>query len=537
MDATRPAGMAPSGDPPRRQMVLLSLLVAVIAFVAVAATMRDAGLTWDEPAYMGSAQSYGSWFTVLARSALRLQPQQALSREALDTYWTQGQVDLHPPLGKILPALTWRLLKDIAGSITAMRLGNALIFAGLTGLICLMGMQLAGVVAGLFAALSFLLMPRLFFHGHLTALDVPVAFAWLLTVWLFWRWSMARQRLWPGIVLTGLAYGLALGTKNTSFVLPVVLLIWVLLFRRTWQAFALLAGMVVVAALMFVVTWPWLYGDLPGRLLDYVQHVTIGHWDIGQFYLGRVYTRPPWHYPFVILAVTLPVATLLVAILGSIVVARRGRGDAGGWLVVLNAVLPLLFFAFVSSQAYGGERLFLVVFPFVALLAGLGFAAIWHRITVPGGQARRLAATVLAALLLLPGAIGIVSMHPYELSYFSEAIGGLAGAQQLGLELTYWCDTYAATLPFLNAVPEQAPTVWTEEDGVLYTYRQNGMLRPNIQAGGRVVKAGPAAADYALIQRRPSGYTPEIEAILSQKQPVFTVRRGDTDLAYLFKMQ
>ena len=33
-----------------------------------------------------------------------------------------------------------------------------------------------------------------------------------------------------------------------------------------------------------------------------MQRVTVGHWDISQYYLGQLYTRPPWHYPFVMIA-------------------------------------------------------------------------------------------------------------------------------------------------------------------------------------------------------------------------------------------
>ena len=31
-------------------------------------------------------------------------------------------------------------------------------------------------------------------------------------------------------------------------------------------------------------------------------------------------------------------------------------------------------------------------------------------------------------------------MHPFGLSYYNELVGGLPGAERLGLELTYWND-------------------------------------------------------------------------------------------------
>ena len=540
---------------------ILAVLVAIAVFAVVATTIPGVGLTWDEPAYMGSAQSYGAWFTIFSHSLTSLRPGDAFGKAVLDQYWQQGETDLHPPLGKIVPALTWRLFRDKLGDLTAMRLGNAAIFAALVGLVCLMGTQLSGAAAGLFAAASLTLMPRMFFHAHVTALDIPVAFAWLLTVWVFWHWTLApRPRLLPWLLVLALAYGLALGTKNTSFILPGVLLVWGLLFRRTRQAFMLLIGMVVLGGVVFVVTWPSLYRDLPGQLSQYLQRVTVGHWDIPQYYLGTLYTRTPWHYPFVITLAVVPSTTLAMALLGAGRILAHGRGDPSGWLVLLNVVLPLAFFAVVSSQAYGGERLFIAVFPFLALLAGISFDGIWEArhgvaarlriwsatqpalIQLQSTRRRRsgwrwAAAITLFVLLLTPGALGIIRMHPYELSYFSEAMGGLQGAQRLGLEVTYWCETYRAALPFLNSVPEQAASVWTEEDGVLYWYQKAGMLRQDIQVGGRVVQAGPLAATYALIQNRPSGFTAEVQTILRDRQPEFVVSHDGVPLAYVFKIQ
>ena len=295
--------------------------------------------------------------------------------------------------------------------------------------------------------------------------------------------------------------------------------------------------MIAIGALVFVVTWPWLYLDLPGNLLKFVRYFTVSHSAILQYYLGQVYSRVPWHYPFVLVAVTVPVTTLVMAIIGLVRVIAGGRRDSAGWLVVFNLAIPLLFFGFAASQVYGGERLFLVVFPFLALLAGMGFHALWRIITAGGGRARRALATAVGVGLLVPGVIGIVAMHPYELSYYNELAGGLRGAAKLGMEPTYWTETYRATLDTLNGLPGESPVIWTEDEGVLYTYQKLGLLRPDAQVGGRVTQAGPLAAGYAIIQNRPSGFTPEIGAILAERQPLFTVVKDGLPLAYVFKMQ
>ncbi len=541
---------------PVTRRLLIALIIAVTVFTLMAATMADVGLTWDEPVYMGSARSYASWLTVLGRDVLRLQPFHAFSPAVLAQYWNQPPADLHPPLGKIVPALTWRLLRNSVGDITAFRWGNAVIFSLLVALVYLVAAQGASTAAGIFAAGSLCLMPRMFFHGHLTALDVPVAFAWVLTAWLFWL-AVKRRAPSPSkgegggeggsqsrrsallLLLAGLAYGLALGTKNTSFLIPIALGLWVLLFARTRWALTVLVSMVVIGALAFLGTWPWLFPDLAGRLREYLERVTISHWEIPQYYLGHLYARAPWHYPFVITLAAVPTATLGLSGLGALRALRLARRDAWGMLMVINALIPLLFFSFLATQAYGGERLFLVSFPFLAILAGYAFDWFHRRLTYSTPRARsavrQLAVVVLALLCLWPGLRGILALHPHQLSYFSEIVGGLPGAERMGLELTYWCETYRDALPILNKLPEQSPSVWTEDDGVLYAYQHSGLLRSDLRVGGRVVQAGPAAADYALIQRRPSGFTPEIEALLQQREPIFVVQHDEIALAYLIE--
>lgn len=529
---------------------LTAALVALAAFIMLAGTMEDVGLTWDEPAYMASAQAYGEWLTVLGRQTARLQPWAAFSADTLQQYWSQPPLDLHPPLGKMAAAVSWRLLRDVVDPLTAFRLGSAALAAGLAGLVFLLTCELAGWAAGLIAAASLLAMPRFFFHSHLVALDVPVSFAWLLVVYVFWRRHKDEQaRLLPSLLL-GLAFGLALAVKNTSFLIAPALLAWALLFRRRRAVATLLVGMMVVGGLVFVISWPWLFADLPGRLAYYIERVTISHYDIPQYYLGQLHARPPWHYPFVVAAVVLPVGTLLLIVVGIVRAVLGGAARAGDRLVVINAVAPLVFFSLIAAQAYGGERLFMPAFPFLAILAGLGFSELAGRLGLSSSDeaglsfarqrsaaARALGLSILAALAVVPGVAGIIAYQPHQLSYFNELVGGVAGADAAGFEVTYWSDTYRAALSFLNEQAEPNATIWTEEDGVLAAYQKAGLLRSDIQVGGRVVQAGPATADYALIQRRPSGYTPQMESIMREKHPVCTISQGGTPLAYIYKVK
>src|SRR5262249_45396494 len=114
-----------------------------------------------------------------------------------------------------------------------------------------------------------------------------------------------------------------------------------------------------------------------------------------------------------------------------------------GWTIRKQDPLPLLlvgsilFFLLLFSTrvpVYDGERLFLHVFPSWALLIGLGFGWLRERLSGSVWAGRGLIAVVAAQ------GIGAVITFPFGLSYFNLLVGGLPGAERLGLEVTYWSD-------------------------------------------------------------------------------------------------
>jgi hypothetical protein len=135
-------------------------------------------------------------------------------------------------------------------------------------------------------------------------------------------------------------------------------------------------------------------------------------------------------------------------------------------LLLLATLFPLLLFAAPGVAVYDGERLFLVSYPVWAVLIGRGaeVALSWMRQKAElglwpsfrGELARR---AILATLVLLQG-VGVIAMHPCQLSYYNLLVGGLTGADRLGFERTYWGDS--VTRGLLRETVAVVP-----EDGVI----------------------------------------------------------------------
>jgi 4-amino-4-deoxy-L-arabinose transferase-like glycosyltransferase len=214
-----------TGRAPTREERWLAWALWALAFVALWATEAAVGFTRDESVYFYAAESYAGWFQQLVRN-----PAQALGDAAIVRAFDFNHE--HPVLMKVLFGLSHLLFHDGLGwlrSAAAFRLPAFAMAALVPALLFLLGSALYGRTAGLFAALSFFLVPRQFFNAQLSAFDMPIAAMWLVVVYAFWRALEDRRwGLWCGVF-----FGLALGTKHNALFLPFVLTPFAL--WRAWR--------------------------------------------------------------------------------------------------------------------------------------------------------------------------------------------------------------------------------------------------------------------------------------------------------------
>src|SRR6185503_1040622 len=203
---------------------LIVLLLTVFTILLLVVTAPQIGLTWDEPTYIVAAETYPAWY-----GELIVRPADALTTEEIARYWSTSHE--HPPLDKVWSGFVWLGARYFFDDLTAHRLGNILIEAGLVSLLFLMVRRQYGRTAGLVAAFALLAMPRFFFHAHLAAIDVPVTAMIFAVVYTFWLGHNDSGFKWT--LLLGVVWGLALATNiNALFIPSIVLPAWTLLFRR-----------------------------------------------------------------------------------------------------------------------------------------------------------------------------------------------------------------------------------------------------------------------------------------------------------------
>ena len=288
-----------------------------------------------------------------------------------------------------------------------------------------------GPVPALIALTLFCFDPNIIAHGRYITTDLIAAFTIFLvcTLWI----DYLDAPTWQRMVLTGVALGAALASKNSAvFLIPVVIVAG--LWKRRWRGTlgALAIGFVVL--LLVYAPEIWRIGQA-GPLLPHLQRkgfaaevlanvaqaLHLPNWSylvgIDQllelnmtgepaYLLGQLGNHGWWYYFPVAFLVKTPVGTLLAL---AVTAALAWRMREQRWVLMVLAAVPLAFFAIcVQSQITIGHRHILPIYAFLFVLAGVVL------------ERHRRLAVMLGVLVVVESA----AIYPYYLSFFNRAVGG-----------------------------------------------------------------------------------------------------------------
>lgn len=406
----------------------------------------------------------------------------------------------HPPLGRYwLGAhhqLTWWMAPPFQPDgpfVTACaRTGSATAFA--------LTVWIIGIFAGFvsstaspsrltnwesfFASLSLVLMPRVYGHAHLASLETITnltctAAVLVLAAW----WSGTTKPTLGSSALAGVLLGLALLTKIQAILIPIPVIFWALC---RWRARSLLPLAIWggTALTVFFVGWPYLWLKPYAHLLEYLGRTT-NRAVLHCYYLGTRYADRdvPWHYPFVMFLLTVPLALHLLGVWGiwrpnSANSQEKDVAPANvhrwrDWLLLGCCLFPLVVFALPGVAVYDGERLFLTVFPLWAVFVGRG-AAEGARIAI-----RRLGPGVGSAVVAIALTLQFSETalcHPHYLSYYSFITAAGGGPDRMGLEMDYWGDSLTRTL-LTEAVTQRPEFASVEVVPSLHQFQNDDLVR------------------------------------------------------------
>jgi 4-amino-4-deoxy-L-arabinose transferase-like glycosyltransferase len=458
-----------------KQTVSPNVLLAAGSILLLALAVRtfgiiDAGITWDETTYVGTALTY---LTFLPKLSIFNAVTWSVNYE-------------HPQVAKLIYALVLGIFHGPVydlGAILIAKYASAFMGSLTCVLTYLLGREIFDDRTGILAGAMMALLPVMVAHGQIAGLDMPLALFFTATIFLFYRALKTGNRRY--YAASAVAMGLTIGTRlNGLLIIPVIALIFAYfiyhdktkLSPKDLLASAVKYGIVVVAILLLF--WPWLWADFSTLSTDPLKPLTmtLSHWNYApeEYFLGTYQSAPIYYLPVYFL-VTTPLLVLGLGAVGAFFAAKWKDPYKLGLLLWL--IIP--FFSGFFYLLQDGVRYIIFIYPAVTLLAAAGLSSLsglatkkWPKI---GDQNKlfMVSGTILLVYLL----ISLAMVRPYYLDYYNSLSGGQQNVQEHRLlEFDWWGEGTKACIDYVetHATPESSVLMATQPNGPEQTYLFQG---------------------------------------------------------------
>lgn len=448
-----------------KKTVLLALVVSLIFFLVQLITIKDYGISWDEPIHFFRGQAYLNYFLTGDadyNSLLKSNSKSYYQDPSQSAQYFFKNDSGHPPINGELAALLNYIFYqklNVLGDIDSYHLFNILCSAFLVFVVVAFACEVGGFFTGIVSGLALITYPLFFSEAHFNIKD-PVETAFFAAcIWTFWK-SIVKGLNWKWLFLSIVFFALALGTKFNILFLPFILVPWLFMYYiKNREMFSLrklvknklfilifvLAPVIVVV--IFFGSWPYLWQDPIQNLLNIIKY----YLDIGTNGRGQLSYLLPYGFnlfPIFWIIITTPPIVLILSIIGMIyALFKIKEKNFVLFLWLLWLLVPILRVSLPNTSIYGGVRQIMEYIPAMALLSGVGANWIWQtffrRFKVKGGIT-----AVLIVFLFIPHIISLIKFHPNENVYFNFLVGGLSGAQRKNVP--YWGNSFGNA--YLQAV-------------------------------------------------------------------------------------
>ncbi|RPI85535.1 MAG: hypothetical protein EHM41_10680 [Chloroflexi bacterium] len=217
--------------------------------------------------------------------------------------------------------------------------------------------------------------------------------------------------------------------------------------RRSWTGMFLYG---LIAILVMVITWPFLWDSPLARFVEVFQHMSRNPAIFTVLYDSQLILSDqlPASYLPVMQLITLTEPVPVLFLVGLVAFLYRVWKRLVDWRsfvpILLWFLIPLAYVMILRPPVYDGYRHFLFMLPPVFILAGLAFQTFLDLVRPTWIH------LVLAVALLVPGFSGLISSHPYQYSYYNSFVGGVGGAFRR-FETDYWLTCYKEVMQQVNA--------------------------------------------------------------------------------------
>jgi hypothetical protein len=346
---------------------------------------------------------------------------------------------------------------------------------------------------------------------------------------------LASKRIfvWSRKVMVLAAAGVVLGVCTSVRVMGPfagALVSALFVVRARARAFPSLVLYWSVAIITTFLTWPFLWDAPLQRFFESLFLMSNFSHKALVLYQGQLTISYglPWHFVPLLLLVQFTLPAVLLSVIGMAISFRRlkwfifQRTDL--FLIFCMGALPLVAKVILNTRIYDNFRQLLFLVPPFFILGSVALEAILTRVR------GKVFSGIAIGLILLPGIIGVLYLHPYEYIYYNALVGWSKGAYRQ-YELDYWCTSQRAAMEYVNSIaPQNAVIAQTESPDLVTPFARRDLYIIDRVKAEAIPKIQP---DFVIVCNRANqdlSYLPEAEV-------VWRVEKAGATLAVVKKVQ
>jgi len=428
--------------------IALLLAIPLLFLLFQILTIKDYGISWDEPIHFTRGQAYLQYFLKGEKDYKNFNGTRSYFQDdSQNGYYFLENDSGHPPINDIFAALTNKIFYQklhIVGDIEGYHLFNIICSTILVFVIIAFTYQTLGIIPAVFSGIIVSTYPFLFAESHFNIKDPPQAAFYALTIWLFW---MSLKKFdWRLLLGSLIACGLSLGMKLNILFLPFILIPYLFLkFRKSIPKIPrsylmLLIFSPLIVFFIFLIFWPFLWQDLVGNLLkvfEYYKQIGTGASYQSKYLLPGGFNI----YPLFWIIATTPPSILIFLLIGLVSYFYKNNSkEKYEYLWLIWFLVPILRVSIPGSSIYGGIRQIFEFFPAMILISSKGFLIFINTLIKIMKKRSIVIGTISLLLILFFNAKILIDYHPNQNVYFNLLVGGLKGAKEKNIP--YWGNSF-----------------------------------------------------------------------------------------------
>jgi len=221
--------------------------------------------------------------------------------------------------------------------------------------------------------------------------------------------------------------------------------------RRKHKSIPPLITYSIIGSITTLITWPYLWRSPISRYIEAVRIMINYPWDNKVLFNGQAIdaTSLPASYLPTFLTFQLTEPLVILAALGLVLIFfQQSKGLINNHklhLISLWFFSPLVYVIITKPVLYDNGRQFLFIYPPLFIFAGITLDYFKDKLILKN----KCFYLFIILILILPGIINAVNLHPYEYIYYNSFTGGVEGAFRR-YELDYWATSLKEIMDFLN---------------------------------------------------------------------------------------